>query len=692
MRRSRMTVSLALAAVAAMSCSDSTAPNQRPVATIGAPVSGSQAFAGDPVTFQGSATDAESGSLTGESLLWQSDLDGVLGSGGLLTRSDLSTGTHQITLSATDPAGGSGTASVSLSIVENQAPVVSIASPADGTQVLAGVEVTLSGSANDPEDGAVPTAALAWESSLDGSLGPGAQISTASLSVGTHTISLTATDTRGLAGSSSIELEVLANGLPSVTISAPNAGFEALEGTEVTFVGEATDAEDGALTGDALNWSSSLDGDLGTGGTVSTTSLSLGDHVVTLSASDAQGQTGSASVSLRITSLTGLAPEAGFTASCAGLTCDFSDTSSDADGTVTSWSWDFGDGASSSETNPQHTYATGGPYNVSLVVTDDSGNESDAAMEALSLSTPVQAGFQIETRVSPGSSLTAGQREAVDAAAARWGELISGDLPEYALDIPANICGIPTPALDETVDDVVVYLSLTEIDGPGGVLGSAGPCWIRDAGYLPVLGIMRFDIADLEVLEIEGLLADVILHEMGHVIGFGTLWSVSLGGGVTIFDFLNDPTDPASPTAPDSVPSNDTHFDGPFAIAAFDDVSDPDYVAGAKVPVENDNQTPPPVFGQGSLNGHWREAIFTSELMTPAIGLGANPVSLVTVESLRDMGYEVNTAAVDPFSLDFNLVSGLAAQVLDLGEDVWRGPIMVGDRSGRVVGSVAGAP
>ena len=673
-------------------CGDSTAPNQRPVATISAPANGSQAFAGDPVAFQGSATDAESGSLTGESLLWQSDLDGVLGSGGLLTRSDLSTGTHQITLSATDPAGGSGTASVSLSIVENQAPVVSIASPANGTQVLARAEVTLTGSANDPEDGAVPVAALAWESSLDGSLGSGAQISTASLSVGTHTISLTATDTRGLAGSSSIALEILANGVPSVTISAPSAGFEALEGTEVTFVGEATDAEDGALTGDALTWSSSLDGDLGTGGTVSMTTLSLGDHVVTLTASDAQGQTGSASVSLRITSLTGLDPEAGFTVGCAGLTCDFSDTSTDADGTVTSWNWDFGDGVSSSEVNPQHTYVTGGPYTVSLVVTDDSGNESVPATEALSLSTPVQAGFQVETRVSPGSSLTASQREAVDAAAARWGELITGDLAEYALDIPANICGIQTPALDETVDDVVIYLSFTEIDGPGQVLGSAGPCWIRDAGYLPVLGIMRFDTADLELLEGAGLLEDVILHEMGHVLGFGTLWSVSIGGGVTIFDFLNDPTDPASPTAPDSVPSNDTHFDGPFAIVAFDDVSDPDYVAGAKVPVENDNQTPPPVFGQGSLNGHWREAIFTNELMTPAIGLGANPVSLVTVESFRDMGYEVNAAAVDPFGLDFNLVSGLAATVVDLGEDVWRGPIIVGDRAGRVVGNVARAP
>lgn len=47
--------------------------------------------------------------------------------------------------------------------------------------------------------------------------------------------------------------------------------------------------------------------------------------------------------------------------------------SSDSDGTITSYQWDFGDGASSTLVNPAHTYTTAGTYNVRLTVTDDSG-------------------------------------------------------------------------------------------------------------------------------------------------------------------------------------------------------------------------------------------------------------------------------------------------------------------------------
>lgn len=70
-------------------------------------------------------------------------------------------------------------------------------------------------------------------------------------------------------------------------------------------------------------------------------------------------------------------PTASFTWSCTGLSCAFDGSgSSDPDGSVVSWSWDFGDGATGSGTAPSHEYAADGSYPVALTVTDDGGAES----------------------------------------------------------------------------------------------------------------------------------------------------------------------------------------------------------------------------------------------------------------------------------------------------------------------------
>jgi PKD repeat protein len=67
------------------------------------------------------------------------------------------------------------------------------------------------------------------------------------------------------------------------------------------------------------------------------------------------------------------APTADFTSSCTELACDFTDGSTDGDGTIASRSWAFGDGTTSSQTNPSHAYGTAGTYTVTLTVTDDDG-------------------------------------------------------------------------------------------------------------------------------------------------------------------------------------------------------------------------------------------------------------------------------------------------------------------------------
>ncbi|MFE8597775.1 PKD domain-containing protein [Archangium violaceum] len=66
-------------------------------------------------------------------------------------------------------------------------------------------------------------------------------------------------------------------------------------------------------------------------------------------------------------------PVANFGVSVSGLTATFSDSSSDIDGSISSRSWNFGDGSGSTATNPSRTYASAGNYDVSLTVTDNGG-------------------------------------------------------------------------------------------------------------------------------------------------------------------------------------------------------------------------------------------------------------------------------------------------------------------------------
>ena len=84
-------------------------------------------------------------------------------------------------------------------------------------------------------------------------------------------------------------------------------------------------------------------------------------------------------------------PTAGFTSSCTDRSCDFTDTSTDSDGPVSSWSWTFGDGQSSAVQNPSNTYAADGTYTVTLTVTDNEG-ASDGFSDTVTVSTPVPPG------------------------------------------------------------------------------------------------------------------------------------------------------------------------------------------------------------------------------------------------------------------------------------------------------------
>jgi hypothetical protein len=251
-------------------------------------------------------------------------------------------------------------------------------------------------------------------------------------------------------------------------------------------------------------------------------------------------------------------------------------------------------------------------------------------------------------------------------AAARWATLVTGNLSPVQITAPPGACGFGEPALNEVVDDVLIYVRIQPIDGPGNVLGGAGWCAIRLADNLPALGVILLDSDDLERLPAAQSEA-VILHEIAHVLGFGTLW------GPQFFDLRRNPSLPDSPGA-------DTHFTGPAAIAAFDALGGERYNA-AKVPVENT------LGGQGTRDSHWRASVMNDELMTGFINAESNPLSAITVESLRDLGYQVDPGAADLYEVTLTpaqqLVPGSGS--IFLGNDILLTPILVLDERGDII-------
>ena len=89
-------------------------------------------------------------------------------------------------------------------------------------------------------------------------------------------------------------------------------------------------------------------------------------------------------------------PTASFTSSCTNLSCTFADASTDADGTVTAWSWTFGDGGTSATRNPAYTYAAAGTYTVGLTVTDNVGATSSTT-RSVTVTAPA-GGITLTTR------------------------------------------------------------------------------------------------------------------------------------------------------------------------------------------------------------------------------------------------------------------------------------------------------
>ena len=313
------------------------------------------------------------------------------------------------------------------------------------------------------------------------------------------------------------------------------------------------------------------------------------------------------------------------------------------------------------------TIAPVGPGSATVAVTaTDPGGLSAQLSLPVTVRGAIAGSYDIELILI--NEVSESIRAAFDDAVDYWsGILAETELPDVPLsgDYPLGCWDITTQQTLSVVDDLVIVASVREIDGRYGILASAGFCGIRGGeGGLPFMGAMQFDVDDLERLEENGDMEEVILHEMGHVLGIGTAWRR--------FGLL------ANPSLPDNQGA-DTHFPGPLAIEAFNTAGGTEYSGGAKVPVENRA-------GRGSGDAHWRESVLDHELMTPYQNSGIpDPLSAITIQSLADLGYTVDVSLAEPYRLPGIADIAGTADKIEYGDDIMRGPIIVVDRNGRIV-------
>ena len=256
------------------------------------------------------------------------------------------------------------------------------------------------------------------------------------------------------------------------------------------------------------------------------------------------------------------------------------------------------------------------------------------------------------------ADFTQRQKRVLQYAARRWMSIIREDLPDYTFTQGwSGECGDHSYAIPsgERIDDLRIYI--TSYDGyEDTAAGWASPRVLRRTSSQTVLGCMGFNLKHIDSYSFVG----TGLHEIGHVLGIGSIF-YDLG-------FLQDP-------------NGDPHFNGPLAIAAFNDAGGRDY-AGKKVPMQK-------------MDGaHWRDSVFGvgGELMTPSGGRGT--LSAITIQALADLGYSVDVTQADPYTLP-SVAAKASAKIaapsthaqpeFSCGVGEQREPIYVVDEQGNII-------
>jgi hypothetical protein len=235
------------------------------------------------------------------------------------------------------------------------------------------------------------------------------------------------------------------------------------------------------------------------------------------------------------------------------------------------------------------------------------GAHTTVATTTYAVAPAATEGFDIVIR--PADAVADDVVAAFEAAAARWEESIVAGLSDLPASVAAGACGVDGAPFDGVVDDLVVNVSMRDIPHAAW----AAPC-VYGPDDLPRFGFVELSPDLLPGIRSSGVLDELALHELGHVLGFGVVWQLNR-------DLVED------------LGSTDPRFVGPRALAEYSALG-----RSGGIPVMTID---------GAWQPHWESAFF-EEIMA-RIPDGA-PLSRMTIASMADVGYTVDLTAADPYT------------------------------------------